>query len=180
MKHVASFIDSISEWSGKIVSYLILVAMAIVVYEVITRYGLRSPTIWGLELTIFVCIAVYMVGGAFVHRYDNHIRVDALFHRFTPRVKAIVDLITSPVYFISLGILGWAGADWTIKGIVRGTTSGSFWDPIMWPVRLLIPLSCLLLLLQGVAKFIRDIEAAHTGETTADTSMTATGASRAD
>lgn len=163
MKTFLSIIDSLSEWSGKIFSFLVVAATAVVAYEVMMRYVFDAPTVWGLELTIFLCGATYMMAGAYTHLYDAHVKVDVLYMRWTPRVRAIVDLVTALFFFMGIGLLFWVGLVWTGKAIVGGTTSGSVWDPIIWPMRLLIPLGSFLLLLQGLAKFIRDFGIARTG-----------------
>ena len=164
MQSFVSVIDSISKWSGRITAFLVVPATIIVVYGVLVRYVFNAPTVWGLELTIFLCAAMYVVGGAYVHLLNAHVRVDVLYTRWAPRLKAGIDLfIMAPIFFIGLSMLFWAGANWTIDGIIRGTTSPSVWEPIIWPVRLLIPLSCLLLMLQGVSKFVHDLDLLRTG-----------------
>ena len=164
MKRFLTVIDYISEWSGKIFSFLSLLAIVVVVHGVVMRYCFNAPTIWSLELTIYLCAGTYLVGGAYAHLYNSHIRIDALYSRWTPRIRAIIDLVTFPVFIISITAMGWAGTNWTIKAIVKDATSGSVWDPAIWPVRLLIPLGCLLLLLQGLARFVRDFGIARTGK----------------
>lgn len=161
MKTFLSIIDSLSEWSGKIFSFLVVAATIVVVYEVMMRYVFNAPTVWGLELTIYLCAATYLMAGAYAHLYDAHVKVDVLYLRWTPRLRAIVDLATALFFFIGVGLLLWVGVVWTIKAIVGGSTSGSIWDPIIWPMRLLIPLGSFLLLLQGLAKFIRDFAIAR-------------------
>jgi len=151
-----SIIDSLSEWSGKFFSFLVVAATLIVTFDVVLRYAFDAPTKWGLEVTIFLCGITYVMAGAYAHLFDAHVRVDALYMRWTPRVKAIVDLATAPLFFLVCGVLVWEGSKWTAESIIGADTSGSIWDPIVWPIRLLIPLGCLLLFLQGLAKFIRD------------------------
>lgn len=163
MKSWLSVIDKMSEWSGKIFSFLALISTILITAEVIMRYAFNSPTIWSLELTIFMCGTMYLMGGAFAHLYDAHIKVDALYMRWTRRVKAIVDLVTSPIFFISVGMLVWIGAQWTIESYVGHETSGEMWSPIIWPMRLFVPLGSLLLFLQGLAKFVRDFGIASKG-----------------
>ncbi len=164
MQSFLSVIDNISKWSGRVTAFLVVPATLVVVYGVVVRYVFNAPTIWGLELTIYLCAATYLVGGAYVHMLNAHVRVDVLYTRWPSRLRAGIDLfIMAPIFFFSLSLLFWAGADWTIHAMVAKLTSGSFWDPIIWPVRLLIPLSLLLLLLQGVAKFIRDLDLVKAG-----------------
>lgn len=146
-----------SEWSGKIFSYLWIVAILIVVVEVIRRYVFHIPTEWGLELTIYLCAVVYMMGGAYTHYHDKHIAVDVIYTRFSPRGRAILDLITFPLFCIFTGLLIWAGADRTLRAIMIEEGSGSAWNPPIWPILIMIPLGTSLMLLQGLAKFIGNL-----------------------
>ena len=163
MKRFSSTINNISEWAGKGPSFVLLLATLVVLYGVTRRYAFDSPANWELELTIYLCSITYLLGGAFAHRYNTHVKVDILYLRMTPRVRAIIDLCTSLLFFAGVGLLLWQGTEWTYKAIMGGVTSGSIWDPIIWPVRMLIPVGALLLLLQGIVKFIRDLRIARTG-----------------
>ncbi len=163
MKPFLTAIDSISDWSGKIFSILFVAATFTIVFGVVRRYVFNAPTLWQGELTTYLCAATYMVGGAFVQLSGAHVRVDIFYRLWSPRLRAIIDLVTAPVFFLGLGLMFWVGAEWAGQGIKLGATSGSPWNPIIWPVRLLIPLGSFLLLLQGLATFIRDIGIARTG-----------------
>lgn len=162
MKRFVAIIDSISDWSGKIFSFLVAASIIVVVVEVVLRYVFNAPTIYSLELTIFMCGITYVMAGAYVHLADAHVRIDLLYARWSPRTKAIVDLIASPLFFLAIGMMVWLGAEWTYAGIVKGATSGSIWNPPIWPIRIFIPIGATLLLLQGIAKFIRDAGIART------------------
>lgn len=156
-------IDKISEWSGKLTAFLVMLATLLITAEVIMRYGLNSPTIWSLELTIFLCGTTYVMAGAYALRYDAHIKVDTLYLRWSPRLQAIMDLVTSPILYFGVGAMLWVGAQWTIRAYVLGETSGQMWSPLIWPFRLFIPLGSFLLILQAIAKSIRDFNKAKEG-----------------
>jgi TRAP-type mannitol/chloroaromatic compound transport system permease small subunit len=64
MKRLLSVIDWISTWSGKATSWLTIVVIFVVVYEIIMRYVFRRPTIWASETMIFLCAILYVMGGA--------------------------------------------------------------------------------------------------------------------
>lgn len=147
-----------SEWSGKIFSFLVLAAVLVATYEVVMRYIFNAPTVWGLDLTIFLCGATYVMAGAYAHYLNAHVKIEALYGRWTPRTRAMVDLlVTAPLFFGFCGVLVWVGTGWTWEAIVGKITYYTEWHAPVWPMRLLIPLAAFLLLLQGLAKFIRDL-----------------------
>ncbi len=64
MRVILKVIDSISEWSGKIVSFLVIAFAVVILYEVVARYIFHSPTNWALEISV----ALY---GAFFNASSN-------------------------------------------------------------------------------------------------------------
>lgn len=159
MRKFLERIDKISEWSGKIFSFAFVAASFVVVYAVIMRYLLNRPTVWGLELTIYLCGATYLVGGAYAEFHNAHIRIDTLYERLPHRLKLIVDLIvTAPLLFFFCVILIWYSSGWAWEAIISWERSMTLWNPIIWPIRILIPISTFILLLQGIARLIRNLQ----------------------
>jgi len=150
-------IDSISEWSGKMVSFLIIVITGVTIWEVILRYIFNSPTIWAFDAAYLIFGAYGVLGGAYTLYFRGHVNVDILYGRLPLRVRAIVDLVTSIFFFLFCGLLLWKGGEmaWdSLKILERGSSA---WSPPVYPIKLAIPLGAFLLLLQGTAKFIRDL-----------------------
>lgn len=150
-------IGFISEWSGKIFSFLWLPVVLVIVYEVILRYVFAAPTIWAHEVMIYLCAMIYIMGGAYTQYLRKHISMDIFYSRYSLRGRAILDLITFPFFCLFVGALLWAGADRAWDAVMIMETTGTHWNPPIWPVLLLIPLGALLLLLQGLSKFIDDL-----------------------
>jgi TRAP-type mannitol/chloroaromatic compound transport system permease small subunit len=87
-----------------------------------------------------------------------HIRLDALYMRWPPRVKAFIDVfITGPFLFIFSSVMMWQGGVWAWKAIVTGERTYSLWAAPYWPVKIMIPISAFIVFLQGIAEFIRDL-----------------------
>ncbi len=158
VRRLIAIIDSINDWEGKIVSFVFIVATIQICYELTRRYLFNSPTIWGLELTVYLCSTSYVMSGGYALLNESHIRVDVLYNRWSTRTKAIFDASLSDlILFFFSGILLWQSGKWCWEAIREGCTSGTIWDVPIWPMRLLIFLGALSLLLQGVAKFVRDL-----------------------
>ncbi|MEW6374905.1 MAG: TRAP transporter small permease subunit [Thermodesulfobacteriota bacterium] len=160
MKRIRIFlhiVDSISEWTGKMVSFLIIVITGVTIWEVILRYIFNAPTIWAFDAAYLIFGAYGVLGGAYTLYFKGHVNVDILYGRFPLRAKAIVDLATSIFFFLFCGLLLWKGGEmaWdSLKIMERGSSA---WSPPVYPIKLTIPLGAFLLLLQGAAKFIRDL-----------------------
>lgn len=163
MRYFLSAIDNTTMWTGRVFAFLIVIATVQVTGEVIARYVFSAPTYWGLEITIWLCAALYMMGGSYALLNDAHVRVDVFYIRWSPRWQAIVDLVTAPIFFLGVTALFWVSLEWTIKAYLEGTTSLSHWEPPIWPIRGLLVLGSFLLVIQGLSKSIRAFDIARKG-----------------
>jgi TRAP-type mannitol/chloroaromatic compound transport system permease small subunit len=164
MEKFLKAVDRINEQTGKTVSYLVIILTAVVLYEIFVRYLLNSPTIWAHETSQMIYGAYVILLGGHVLQRRGHVNVDILYNRFTPRTRAVIDLFTWLLFFYFCGLIlvkGWEMA-WD-SFLVRETEPTSFAPPV-YPIKMMIPLGALLILLQGLAKFIRDLSLAITGK----------------
>ena len=157
LKRFVNAIDSINEWVGKVFPFLVLFMMIVVTYEVVARYVFNKPTQWAHELGMFMYGTACMLAGAYVLLYKAHVNLDLLYARVTRRRQAILDLITAPVFFFVVILIIWYGTDFAHNSWKMLEISSSPWHPPYYPIKTIIPLAALLLLLQGVVKFIRDL-----------------------
>ena len=100
---------------------------------------------------------LFMSGGN-ATRLHSHIRLDAFYMHWSPRTKAILDVfITGPALFIFASLMMWQGGLWAWKAIVTGERTYSLWGAHYWPVKIVIPIGAFIVLLQGIAEFVRDL-----------------------
>jgi len=152
-------IDSISEWSGKTVSWLVLVLTVMLGYEIVMRYVFNAPTKWAFDLSYMVGGSYFMLGEAYTLLKKRHVRIDIFYVRFSPRKQALVDVIFYVLFFFPLwgGLLyalipyvylSWAIGERSMQG---------YWMPILYPFKTVMPVAVSLFLLQGVADFLRSV-----------------------
>lgn len=158
-------VDSVSLWSGKAVALLLLPIAGVMTFEVIARYAFNAPTVWSTEIVVMLAGTLYIVGGAYTQHLRGHISVDTLFNYLSPRWQTITRILLHfPVFCLYVVILLWAGTEFAWDSMMENERSGSLWNPIIWPYKLVVPLGALLILLQGTAQFIRDVRALLTGD----------------
>ena len=164
MKHILGIIDTLSEWSGKAFSVLILFIIAILLYEVTMRYLFGNPTIWAHETSQHMFGAYAMMSGAYILLKRQHIRIDILYDHLSSRAKAGVDLFTYLLFFLFIGVImtfGWQMAWHSLK---ISEISNTTFHPLLYPVKLTIPIGAFLMLLQGLAHFLRSLIMATQGK----------------
>lgn len=160
---VLHVIDTINDRLGKIFSFIIVVMIGIMLYNIVVTYVFRAPTKWAVEMTGLIFGAHFILGGAFVLVYRGHISMDAVYSRLSVRTRAILDVITFPLFLGFCGILVWYG--WRLfSHSLEYLEHSVFAELPFYPFKLLIPIGGFLLLLQGLAKFIRDLATAIRGE----------------
>jgi TRAP-type mannitol/chloroaromatic compound transport system permease small subunit len=152
-------IDGLSRWTGRWVAWVIIPNVLALVYEVIARYIFNSPTIWSYDVTYFLYGSHFLLGAAYALSIDAHIRIDIFTSHFSPRTRAVIDLIGYLLLFFPVVItLIYAGAQYVAQSFEMGEQSGlSPWRPYLYPYKAVITVSFVLLLLQGTACFIRNI-----------------------
>ena len=103
-----------------------------------------------LEFTEFLCAIMYVMGGAYASVTDAHIKVDVFYSKWSPKTRALVDLfVTDVVFFFFCGVLVWESGVWAWEAIAQDITTGSMWDPPVWPLRVILFLGSVTLFLQG-------------------------------
>lgn len=151
--------ESLSEFSGKWVAYLILPLTLVVLYEVFMRKVLGAPTSWAHETMVYLYGAHFMLGMAYTLMYDRHVRIDIIVLQMPPRVQAWLRVLTFMGIFLPfIGVLSVAAIGYAVESWVRWEHSWSAWKPPLYPYKTIMPVSLLLLLLQGVACYLKDLK----------------------
>lgn len=149
-------VTRINEWVGTKISYLILPMFVLLLAEVFLRYFLGAPAVWTNELAQLLFGVYAVLAGGYLLASHGHANVDLLYNTFPPRARAVVDLLTSVLFFVFAGALLYYGTELALESMETWERSQSAWNPYIWPVKLVIPVSALLLLLQGIVKLLQD------------------------
>lgn len=157
-------INTLNAGVGRLFRYMILPLILVVCWEVFMRYAIGRPTAWAQELSGMIFAAYFLMGGAYTLQHNAHVNVDVLHSRLSPKGRAIVDLITWSMFYLFCGVLFYKSIDFAWSSVMILETSNTVWEPYIWPVKLVLPISALLILLQGLVKTISDISIVVTGK----------------
>lgn len=157
MKRFLFLIDSLSLWTGKAFSWLILVLTLGVTYEVFVRYVLSAPTTWAFDFSYITYGALFLMAGAYTLSRNGHVRADVIYRFLKPRTQASFDLVLYIIFFLpAVGAFMYSGyiyAEMSVR--FREVSIFSPAGVPVFPLKALIPITGLLLLLQGIAEIIR-------------------------
>lgn len=157
MLRYVSIIDRLNRWIGRVVMYGIFVMMGILLWSSISK-TFFLPSLWTLEMAQFAMVAYYILGGPYSIQMGSNVRMDLLYGEWTDRRKAQVDAITVLFLIVYLFFLLWGGWDSFVYSLqYGGERSPTAWRPYLWPIKAIMLVGILLMLLQAVSEFFKDI-----------------------
>ncbi len=182
---IIGVIDTLNEWVGRSVAWLLVPLCLIVVYEVVTRnLGLDpslylpelkrklvaiftgveteplvkfAPTIWAYDLTRMIYGAMFMLGAGYGLSKGIHIRADFLYRNWSDRSQGTVDFFLYCIlYFPGMAFLLYNGFEYAFGAFDKNERAmDTAFMPLLWPVRSAIPIGVFLLILQGVSETLK-------------------------
>jgi TRAP-type mannitol/chloroaromatic compound transport system permease small subunit len=158
-------IDKFTDTTGVWIAWLNVPLVLAVAYEVIARYAFNAPTIWSFDVTYMLYGTIFMLGAAYALHKGAHIRTDFFYEKWSDRTRGMVDSISYVVFFFPsiIMLLAASGSEAWYSYTINETSEQTPWRPILWPFKAVVPLTCVLLLLQGVSELIKSFYAARMG-----------------
>jgi TRAP-type mannitol/chloroaromatic compound transport system permease small subunit len=107
----------------------------------------------------------FMLGAAYALYRGGHIRTDMLYAKWTPRRQGAIDAACYLfLFFPAMAFLFWMGGQEALHSWQMGERSDATpWRPIVYPLKMVIPVTALMLFAQGVAEFLKSLYAVRTG-----------------
>lgn len=135
----------------------ILPIAGITLYGVIMRYLFHRPAVWVPQVLLLIFIPVAVLGGGYLIRINGHVRLDALYSRWSPRTQAISNAATFIIFLLFATMLAWATIDMAWTSTAMGEKTWYAFQGPVYPKKIAIALATVLILLQGVVQFVRTI-----------------------
>jgi TRAP-type mannitol/chloroaromatic compound transport system permease small subunit len=149
-------IDTLNEWIGTSVRWLVLVAVVVSSVNATLRYTLDESSNAWLEVQWYLFSAVFLLCAGYTLRRNEHIRIDIVTGRMSARVRAWIDLLGGLFFLLPASVLimllSWP---MVLDSYTRHEFSPSAGGLLRWPAKILIPLGYFLLALQGVSEIIK-------------------------
>jgi len=149
-------IDGINGFVGRNVKWLILGAVLVSAGNATTRYIFNLASNAMLELQWYLYAAVFTLAAGYVLKVNEHVRIDVMSQRMTPRTRNWIDfwgflLFVLPVtLYITLQSI-----PNLIETYQNQEVSANAGGLIRWPVRLMIPVGFGLLFIQALSELIK-------------------------
>ncbi|WP_119301196.1 TRAP transporter small permease subunit [Dongia deserti] len=155
------YVEAFNRAVGKFAMYLILLLLGILLYAAFSKASTDISPIWTVEMAQFTLTAYFMLGGAYALQNNALVRMDLFYSHWKPRTRAIVDCITIIGLLIYLAILLYGAVISTHYTFEIGQRRPSAWQPYLWPIRTIMSIGVLMMLLQAIATFFKDLAIAR-------------------
>ena len=159
LSKISQRINQFSNSVGQVIAWLTLLLVILVMTVVISRYLLGIGSISIQESVIYVHAIIFMLGLAFTLQHGGHVRVDIFYREFSPRRKAIVDLIGAAIFLLPFcGLILFGSWDYVMASwSIRETSSETGGIAAVYLLKTLMIIMPITLGLQGVGQMIESV-----------------------
>lgn len=164
MRKILKAIDVVDTGLGRILSYLNIAVVTIVCWEIVARYVFNAPTVWASEAMVMLSGAMYALAAGYAQLNKRHVRIDLVYSKLGVKGKAVCDALGYLFFSLFIYALVVHGGIFAWDSIQLAETSGTPWNPIVYPVKAAIPIGASLLWLQVTADLIRGLLEAFGGK----------------
>ena len=155
---LSQLIDWINERVGKGAFWLVLVMTIISAGNAVVRFAFNYSSNGLLEIQWSLLAAVFLLCSPYTLQKNEHVRIDVISGRFSPRGHAIIDIIGTLFFLLPMVILVLYLAVPLVADSYRiNEMSANAGGLIRWPVKILLPIGFTLLALQGLSELIKRV-----------------------
>lgn len=158
IRGIIKSIDTLNSWVGKIGAWSVILLTFVVVFEVISRRFLNSPTIWAYETITMLYGFHFMIVAAYALIQKSMVSVDILYQKLPLKKQAILDIVTYLVLFFPfVTTLFWIGIDYATYSWGIKEVSTSLFQAPLYPIKTVIPVTFGMLFLQGISEILKRV-----------------------
>jgi TRAP-type mannitol/chloroaromatic compound transport system permease small subunit len=95
IERTVNFIDSINDWVGRAISWLLVLMVLNVFFVVVLRYVFGFGAIWMQELYVWSHSIVFLLGAGYTLLHKGHVRIDLIYRTASNKYKSLIDFFGS-------------------------------------------------------------------------------------
>lgn len=159
LQRVVYTLNTINEWVGRTVSWLTLLLVLLVCFNVMRRHFFNSADAWGGELEWHLFALIFLLGAGYAFKYERHVRVDLFYAKYSERNKAWTNLIGGLLFLIPwCAIVIWFSWNYAMGSWeINETSPNPNGLPYRYIIKFAITVGIGFLLLQALSSVIQSI-----------------------
>ena len=149
-------INGLNEIVGQVVSVLAVVFSAIIIYDVVLRYGFSEPTRWAFDVSKQIFGFYFIMLGGYALRHKAHVRVDLVTENLGKGTQRVVALLGYVIFFFPfVWVFLTRSWEFALRSWTQGeVTYGAIQMPV-YPLKMAMFVATVLLFLQGIAEVLK-------------------------
>jgi TRAP-type mannitol/chloroaromatic compound transport system permease small subunit len=155
---LSRLIDSLNEFVGRWVAWLVLAAVLISAANAVVRKAFDTSSNAFLEIQWYLFAGVFLLAAGYTLLRQDHVKIDVVLHLFTRRTQVKIELFgliafLLPFCFVTIDLV------WplVVRAYLTHEMSSNAGGLVRWPVFALVPLGFTLLAIQGVSEIIKRV-----------------------
>ena len=153
---VSRAIDFLNEKVGRTVYWRVLASVLVSAFNAVMRYTINYSSNGWLEIQWYFYSGFFMIGAGYTLLRNEHVRIDIIASRLSPRTRAWIDVLGGIVFLLPMAlIIMWLAWPVFLDSYQLHESSPNAGGLIRWPVKLMMPVGFFLLALQGVSEIIK-------------------------
>ena len=155
---LSQLIDSITEFVGRSIIWVVLVVTLISCGNAIMRYTINYSSNAFLEIQWYLFAVIFLFGAGYTLKRNEHVRIDLIAGKFSKRGQAMIDIFGIIFFLMPMAIaIMWMSWPIFLLALKTNEMSSNAGGLILWPARLMVPLGFFLLVMQGISELIKKI-----------------------
>ncbi|MBV2192914.1 MAG: TRAP transporter small permease subunit [Azonexus sp.] len=153
---LSQLIDWLNERVGKGAFWLVLIMAVISAGNASYRFVFNDSSNGMLEIQWYLFAAVFLLCSPYTLQKNEHVRIDVLSGKLSPRGLAVIDIIGTLFFLLPMVVLVlYLSVPLVAESYKINEYSANAGGLIRWPVKILLPIGFTLLALQGVSELIK-------------------------
>ena len=145
-----------SRWFHRAGGWVLFVMMGLSMVDVFLRYVFNQPVPGGMELSEYMMVILIAFSLPYTGLIKRHITVDLIISRFSPRVQAIVNSITTMASLCFFSVVTWQSGLYVKATVHSGWKSPMLGIPT-FPFVGVVTISCGMLCLVFLADLLKSV-----------------------
>jgi len=155
---LSQLIDWLNERVGKSAFWLVLIMALISAGNASYRFVFNDSSNGLLEIQWYLFAAVFLLCSPYTLQKNEHVRIDVLSGKLSPRGLAVIDIIGTLFFLLPMVVaVLWLSLPLVAESYKIQEMSANAGGLIRWPVKILLPIGFTLLALQGISELIKRI-----------------------
>jgi len=162
-------LDRLAVFIGRVTMVMIVLLVAVMIYEVVLRYVFEAPTLWANELSLWIAGFVFLCSGLYAMQQRSHIRIFLLYDVCPRWLQRTFDCISTLLIVAFAFFLIYGGYGEAFSKLHRWETFGTAFDPpIPATLKPMVLFVVTMVAVQAVINLVSDWNAEPVIHTAAD------------